>query len=208
MRILAIESSTDVCSVSILDEQELLEIRETTESRIHSEKLPLFIDELISIYSPVSAIAVSIGPGSYTGLRIGVSLAKGLAHALNIPVIPIPTLHGIESAVPFGFGRHYVALHSHKNLIFYQLFENGEALYKAVCEDIDKLNPDIPVFGWGLNRIPGCNIQYNEVKPSSKYIGVLASARFGDRKTMNLGEITPVYITNFKLDKYDRSGKK
>lgn len=94
--ILHIESATKNCSVAISKNAELICcIEEIPEGYEHSEKLSVFIDKAIQqaniTYKDLSAVAVSKGPGSYTGLRIGVSTAKGLCYALDIPLISIPT---------------------------------------------------------------------------------------------------------------------
>ena len=94
--ILNIETATTVCSVSLSMDGNILGYKEIDNGFTHSENLHLFINELlidlnISI-KQLSAIAISKGPGSYTGLRIGVSAAKGLAYALNIPLISVDTL--------------------------------------------------------------------------------------------------------------------
>lgn len=94
--ILNIETSTKNCSVSICKNDTIVSIVEhVSENFEHSEKLSLFIDEAISkaniAYKDLSAVCVAKGPGSYTGLRIGVSTAKGLCYALNIPLLSVPT---------------------------------------------------------------------------------------------------------------------
>jgi tRNA threonylcarbamoyladenosine biosynthesis protein TsaB len=100
--ILHIESATKNCSVAISKNAELICcIEETPEGYEHSEKLSVFIDKAIQqaniTYKDLSAVAVSKGPGSYTGLRIGVSTAKGLCYALDIPLISIPTTEVLAS---------------------------------------------------------------------------------------------------------------
>lgn len=94
--ILAIESSTDVCSVSLIKDREIIRTEETKVANSHSADLAVFTDLIFNEtkISPkeLSAISVSMGPGSYTGLRIGVSFAKGLCWGLNIPLIGINTL--------------------------------------------------------------------------------------------------------------------
>ena len=95
--LLNIETSTKVCSVSLaLDGKTIQTVEEEGEQYIHSEKLTLFIEQLFhaSDYTikDLSAIGVSKGPGSYTGLRIGVSAAKGLCYALNIPLLSVDSL--------------------------------------------------------------------------------------------------------------------
>lgn len=93
--ILLIETATARCSCALANEQGIVSYSESNEPNSHSAKLSLLIEDLFSQtsynYSDLSAIAVSIGPGSYTGLRIGVSTAKGLAYALDIPVIALKT---------------------------------------------------------------------------------------------------------------------
>lgn len=97
MYILNIETSTKNCSVSIAKSGKTILLKEVAEQNFsHSEKLHLFIDGLLKevqiSYKELAAVALSKGPGSYTGLRIGTSTAKGLCYALDIPLIAIDTL--------------------------------------------------------------------------------------------------------------------
>lgn len=94
--ILHIETSTDVCSVALSEDGAILFAKEDHEGRGHATVLGVFIDEVLSMADshakPIEAVAVSCGPGSYTGLRIGVSMAKGICYGRNIPLIALPTL--------------------------------------------------------------------------------------------------------------------
>ena len=94
--ILNIETSTTVCSVSLSKNGELLSFKEINNGYTHAENLHIFIENIIKQASvtlkELNAVAISKGPGSYTGLRIGVSAAKGLAYSLNIPLIALDTL--------------------------------------------------------------------------------------------------------------------
>lgn len=94
--ILGIETSSSICSVALAKDGKLLAIRESEGVKEHSAALTGFIAEVFAeaglSYNQIDAIAVSIGPGSYTGLRIGVSSAKGLSYALDKPIIAIDTL--------------------------------------------------------------------------------------------------------------------
>lgn len=98
--LLHIESSSTVCSVAISKDTELIAIKELNNGYTHAENLHVFIDELLKEKAlkptDLNAIAVSSGPGSYTGLRIGFSAAKGLAYALQIPLISIDTLKALS----------------------------------------------------------------------------------------------------------------
>ena len=95
--ILNLETSTTNCSVALSLNGELLILKEDNSSKYsHAERLHLYIDAVLkqtqTEFSQIDAIAVSKGPGSYTGLRIGVSAAKGLCFGLDIPLISLPTL--------------------------------------------------------------------------------------------------------------------
>ena len=102
--ILQIETATTNCSVSLSSEGETLVFKEDYGAKYsHAERLHVYIDDVIRQagiqLSELSAVAVSKGPGSYTGLRIGVSAAKGLCYALDIPLISVPTLQSLASQV-------------------------------------------------------------------------------------------------------------
>jgi tRNA threonylcarbamoyladenosine biosynthesis protein TsaB len=100
--ILSIETATDVCGVALVQKQNVIAQRVLAEKYVHSEKLLPMIDEVLRDASlsakHLDAIAVSIGPGSFTGLRIGLSTAKGLALSLGISVIAVPTLDALAYA--------------------------------------------------------------------------------------------------------------
>ena len=94
--ILHIETSTSVCSVAVSEDSQVIFEQQTLEGPSHAAVLAPFVDEALSFAEshaiPLDAVAVSSGPGSYTGLRIGLSTAKGVAYARNVPLIAVPTL--------------------------------------------------------------------------------------------------------------------
>ena len=96
MNILLIETATSVCSVALAQDERIVARRQSTDPNAHSTRLTVFIDEILreAAIKPhqVDAVCVSSGPGSYTGLRIGVSTAKGLCYALEKPLLSVPTL--------------------------------------------------------------------------------------------------------------------
>ncbi|NUN70789.1 MAG: tRNA (adenosine(37)-N6)-threonylcarbamoyltransferase complex dimerization subunit type 1 TsaB [Bacteroidetes bacterium] len=109
--ILSIETATETCGTALVSAGMVLAHRSVHEKNIHSERLLTLMDEVITSggvrKDAITAVAVSFGPGSFTGLRIGLSAAKGLAMALDIPIIAVPTLDGIAEA--FRLSRHPAA---------------------------------------------------------------------------------------------------
>ena len=101
--ILNIETSTSVCSVAISEDGMVSFVEEDLKGPSHAVSLGVFVDEALSFIDshaiPLDAVAVSCGPGSYTGLRIGVSMAKGICYGRNIPLIGIPTLEVLSVPV-------------------------------------------------------------------------------------------------------------
>src|ERR1700743_3850687 len=101
--ILQIETATTVCSVALSEDGSVLSYKELEQRNVHAEIITLFIDEVLKTvdkqYQDLNAVAVSCGPGSYTGLRIGISVAKGLCFALDIPLIAIETLEGMTDGM-------------------------------------------------------------------------------------------------------------
>lgn len=112
--ILNIETSTDACSVALTGDCSVLANFEERSGRRHAELLSGFISQALNAAKEqerkLDAIAVSIGPGSYTGLRIGLSEAKGLAYAMNLPLIGVPTLQILATNVMFN--HHGITLES------------------------------------------------------------------------------------------------
>ncbi|MDF1560357.1 MAG: tRNA (adenosine(37)-N6)-threonylcarbamoyltransferase complex dimerization subunit type 1 TsaB [Bacteroidales bacterium] len=106
--ILCIETATVVCSASLCDEERVISVREAPQGESHAARLTVIIGSLLeeaaATAADLEAVAVSKGPGSYTGLRIAVSVAKGIAYGAGIPLIGINTLeamcHGYLSASP------------------------------------------------------------------------------------------------------------
>ena len=97
--ILQIETATTVCSVALSENGNVLGYKEVQQRNVHAEVITLYIDEVLKMsgkqYGDLSAVAVSCGPGSYTGLRIGISVTKGLCYSLDIPFIAVETLEAM-----------------------------------------------------------------------------------------------------------------
>ena len=97
--ILCLETATNICSVALCDKNGVVALKESSEVRSHASLLTVFISDILKEAGikpgNLEAVAVSKGPGSYTGLRIGVSTAKGIAYAASIPLIGVATTHSM-----------------------------------------------------------------------------------------------------------------
>ncbi|WKL47359.1 tRNA (adenosine(37)-N6)-threonylcarbamoyltransferase complex dimerization subunit type 1 TsaB [Flavobacterium pectinovorum] len=142
--ILNIETATKNCSVSIAKNGETILCKEIAEEGYsHAEKLHVFIEEIIAeakiSVQDLAAIAVSQGPGSYTGLRIGVSAAKGLCFALNIPLIAVDTLQTLASQAKVSEGKIIPMLDARRMEVYSEIFNaNLEIEREILAEVIDE----------------------------------------------------------------------
>lgn len=137
-KILHIETATKICSVALSEDGELIALRESEIANSHAELLTVFIEDMMNEfvwkYKDLNAVAVSMGPGSYTGLRIGVSSAKGLCYSLDIPLISINTLKSMACGME-GF------LHKiEKNILFCPMIDARRMeVYTAIFDNQRKL---------------------------------------------------------------------
>tara|TARA_B100000029_G_scaffold483800_1_gene535334 strand:+ start:3826 stop:4473 length:648 start_codon:yes stop_codon:yes gene_type:complete len=214
LKLLAIETSSDVCGIALLKENKVIFYREETLNREHAEKLPEFCKELISKINlkliTLNGVAISIGPGSFTGLRIGLSFAKGLAFSANIPLLPISTLLSITESSQIKDNEVITISHSHKNIVYFQKFRKKnnrwEGIEKPVSIEWEKLSSklcnynNIVHYQCG-NLIDDLALKSNvvEVVPSAVSIGKAASIRYQDIAISDYSHLEPDYITSFKI---------
>ncbi len=201
MNLLAIETASTVCGAALFINDRLEDISEIDQPRIHAERLPVFIDELLKKngidLAGITGIAISSGPGSYTGLRIGMSLAKGLAFSHRLPLVPVPTLLSLETRVKLT-KEHYICLHSHKDIVYAQKFAGGASTGEAVCVPYSTLEK-IPIFGHGIQAFEESNNQVTVVTPSARHVGELALEKFYDWQCSDLNQVQPYYLTEFNI---------
>jgi len=214
--ILNIETSTKACSVALHKNGELIVSREdVTTNFSHSEKLLKFISELFSdaklSLSDLDAIAVSMGPGSYTGLRIGVSTAKGLCYGLDIPLISISTL----KAMSFGMALEIKAdlycpmIDARRMEVYSAFFDiNNTEVRKIQADIIDEnsykkeLEKKVVFFGDGseklIEKIKDKNaIFVSDIHPSAKNMGLLSYQKFTKSLFEDLAYFEPFYLKDF-----------
>ncbi|MDD2530874.1 MAG: tRNA (adenosine(37)-N6)-threonylcarbamoyltransferase complex dimerization subunit type 1 TsaB [Bacteroidales bacterium] len=140
--ILLLETSTEICSVALAKGRDIISKRSSSEVNSHSKMLSIFIEQVINEssipYKELSAIAISKGPGSYTGLRIGVSSAKGLAYALDIPLISIETLRILEKGVKEKYpNANTVAMIDAKRMeVYCEIYDSKGNVVKPLSADI------------------------------------------------------------------------
>jgi tRNA threonylcarbamoyladenosine biosynthesis protein TsaB len=141
--ILLIETSTPICSVVLAKETEILAVRENFEGLSHAKLTAVFIDEIMKEsgvkLSDLDAVAVSKGPGSYTGLRIGVSIAKGLCYTLNKPLIAISSLQALAQIA----AEFYDENHLFVPMIDARRMEVYAAVYNSKNECLRDVQADI-----------------------------------------------------------------
>lgn len=140
--ILCIETTGEICSVALIRGAECVAVKESNTHNSHAKNMIPFIQEVLQMAemdkSQLSAVAVSIGPGSYTGLRIGVSTAKGLAFSLNIPVIAVPTLESIAQPYLGQGARVRPMMDARRMEVFTALYSSdGQQLEKAEAKIVE-----------------------------------------------------------------------
>lgn len=141
--LLHIETATKVCSVALSKDGKLVQLQEIADDQYsHGEKLTLLIQEVIDLekieMKNLNAVSVSAGPGSYTGLRIGVSTAKGLCYALSIPLISIDTLTSMAQDESLKGGNKSIC-----SMIDARRMEVFSALFNSEGECIKMASPDV-----------------------------------------------------------------
>jgi tRNA threonylcarbamoyladenosine biosynthesis protein TsaB len=147
--ILCIETATSLCSVALCDRSGIIDLKENAEGRSHASLLTIFIDELLKARGigtqDLDAVAVSKGPGSYTGLRIGVSVAKGIAYASSIPLIGVDTTLSMfmgfirvakEKLVLSGSDLFCPALDARRMEVYYSVYNSEGIRVKETCAEI------------------------------------------------------------------------
>ena len=213
--ILNIETATTNCSVSLAQNGKLLHIREeNSASYSHAEQLHVFIGEVLDAASigvnELSAVAVSKGPGSYTGLRIGVSAAKGLCFSLDIPLISVPTLEGMAHQKQIDSGYIIPVLDARRMEVYSAVFDPGYKMIRKTRAEL--IDPEVfkayaekdKVFllGSGAAKCKGLLLHPNfsfeqEIVPSSAEMCKLSYAKFKQGILEDLAYFEPFYLKDF-----------
>ncbi len=230
MNILLIETATQICSVVLAADGKVLARRESDTPNAHSTCLSVFIDEVLkeSHLTPrdLNAVCVSAGPGSYTGLRIGVSTAKGFCYALGIPLLSVPTLLSM-AALYYRQHPDYLGLVcpmiDARRMECYTMMVKGERLkvksemeilrdtsadvIEAGCFDEWLDRGEVMFIGDGAEKTKELlgthhNARYdNSFRLSAEGMLELAESRLRDGKTEDVAYFEPFYLKDFVAKK-------
>lgn len=217
--ILHIETSTDVCSVAVSQDGAVIFSKEDHSGPNHSVKLGLFVDEAMSFTDnhaiPFDAVAVSCGPGSYTGLRIGVSMAKGICYARDLKLLSVPTLELLAVPVLLREQVEEDALicpmiDARRMEVYAGVFDRGLREVRPVGADIvdaDTYKEYLdkhPVYFFGNGaakcmdtiRHPNAHL-IPGIEPLAKNMMPLAERRMMQEKFEDVAYFTPFYLKDF-----------
>ncbi len=220
--ILCLETATPVCSVALNESCCTIALRETEGQNAHSEKITIFIREVMEVakidYSQLDAVAVSKGPGSYTGLRIGVSTAKGICYAADLPLMAIDTLEAMAYGIKVKLGSQI----GENDLLIPMIDARRMEVYAAIFDaNLDKINDTAALvinensfedlrkdhhlwlFGDGAPKLkkifenqPNISI-IDGFKPSAAYMLPLADRALKEKDYVDVAYFEPFYLKDF-----------
>ncbi len=214
--ILNIETATKNCSVALAKDGKTIVCKEIAEEGYsHAERLHVFIEEVIKeagiTLNDLSAIAVSQGPGSYTGLRIGVSAAKGLCYALGIPLIAVDTLQSLASQVAISNGLIIPMIDARRMEVYSAVFapnleRKREVLAEIITENsFENLQETLYFVGDCAEKCKSVLTKENYifldeiVYPSAKEMSAISFEKFKKSDTVDVAYFEPYYLKDFMI---------
>lgn len=214
--ILNIETATKNCSVSVAKDGKTIACNELAdEGYSHAEKLHVFIEEVIAkagiSVQDLAAIAVSQGPGSYTGLRIGVSAAKGLCYALNIPLIAVDTLQTLASQAEVTDGKIIPMLDARRMEVYSAIFNSDLLIDRAIKAEIidensfQEYNDKLYFVGDCADKCKAVLTKQNfvfleDIKyPSANAMSKISYDKYQKSDTVDVAYFEPYYLKDFMI---------
>lgn len=218
--ILLLETATTTCSVALAQKGRIIALKEVNERNIHASHITLFIEDVMisaqKKYSDLQAVAISKGPGSYTGLRIGVSTAKGLCYALDIPLLGIDTIESMASGLMNSFdipdsGLLIPMVDARRMEVYTGIYRKDLSVVEPVSAkivDLDSFNKykeqEIFLFGDGAGKFKELfadqsNINFIDFSASASHLSFLALNDFQNSRFENLAYFEPFYLKDFLL---------
>jgi tRNA threonylcarbamoyladenosine biosynthesis protein TsaB len=225
--IICLETATNLCSVALCDSAGVISLRESNESKSHASMLTVFIEEILKEYGirarDLEAVAVSKGPGSYTGLRIGVSVAKGIAYGASIPLIGVETtlsmFYGITAGKYFSAESEVNSLFcpmldARRMEVYYAVFDSFGNKIKNIAAEIITENTFVNIpesqkiifFGDGAIKCKDVINRKNalfavDYMISASYMQKPASQALKDRHFEDVAYFEPLYLKDFITSK-------
>lgn len=214
--ILNIETSTKNCSVSISRDGETIACREITEIGFsHAEKLHVFFEEVLQqcnlTFQQLNAVAVSQGPGSYTGLRIGISSAKGLCYSLDIPLIAVDTLEILAKKLTIDNGFIVPMIDARRMECYTAIFDKNHQQTRAVQAEIIDENSfqDIQeifhLIGDGAEKCKSILVDkkfifHDDILfPSANEMSCITFDKYKKSDTVDVAYFEPFYLKDFMM---------
>lgn len=212
MKILGIETSVKQSSAAIVVDNNSYEVFSDIKKDA-AKSLPFIVENVLnkaqSSFNDIDGIAISMGPGSFTGLRVGLSYVKGLSLALDIPIVPISTFESMINIVKPNPGKVIqTIIHSHGNALYIAQYISKDKLY--VLDSVPKIidindlecKKDMSIIYVGPNKIVDqLNIkEMNNIQLTALSIASLGYNNYDFLKTKSINNLAPNYIGSFKLD--------
>ncbi len=225
--IICLETATTVCSVALCNRNGVIAVKESNEERSHASQLTVFIEDILREaglrLNELEAIAVSKGPGSYTGLRIGVSVAKGIAYASSLPLIGVDTPESIFRGFLSDAEKNYdlaetdlfcPSMDARRMEIYYSMFDLKGNPIKKICAEVitpESFN-DIPgssrifFFGDGAGKMKEVlkrkNVEFpGEFRISAASMYLPAYKALDEKKFEDVAYFEPFYLKDFITSK-------
>lgn len=221
--ILCIETGTDVCSVGIARDGELMSLRESDQGRDHARLVAVYVDELLGENDikpdELDAVAVGMGPGSYTGLRIGVSFAKGICYGLNIPLIAVGSLDAMTEVAIMDHEAGIITVDNWSEALLCPMvdarrMEVYTQMFNTKCEPLSQVSAEVitedsfadwrkkgsvVIFGNGAEKCKEVlpDVEYVNVAPSARGLARLAHQRFVEGRSEDIAYFEPFYLKDF-----------
>ena len=224
--ILCIETGTDICSVALAENGRLISLRESGEGRDHARKIGVYVDEMLRENGmgpdELSAVAIGKGPGSYTGLRIGVSFAKGLCYGAGVPLVAVDSLLSLASVAEedyragildvehWGRARLCPMIDARRMEVYAEVFDSDlNPLCNVSAEVIDENSfvqfiesgSEFLIFGNGAAKceplLSHSGVRLLQVTPSARGLCAEAQRRFDAGLTEDVAYFEPFYLKDF-----------
>ena len=213
MRILGIDTATFQCSVGIAQDGVRIRHESLFGRSVHSENLLTLVDRVMGSdfnLNELDGIAVSIGPGSYTGLRIGLSTAKGLAFPYDLPLLPVPTMLILERVARAEWPQDLLLfIKSHRDLNYFTTSSAGtrsgldiEVQHEALPKMLED-NPRIDIFVGNTELPVGETQQLHLRYPRGVYAALIAGEYFSELKEQSHAELVPNYMSNMEAKRWN-----